>query len=197
MREDPTMSRIAFALALALAAASLSPLSAQQRNVVVNRVRLTETQLTGFERQWNVRVPDGNYWYDKSSGAWGMMGGPTAGWMAAGLNLGGPLPQDASNGNTGVIINGRELPMQDVAALMQITPVYRGRWWVDSQGTFGAEGGPPIGNLRLLAQQRQQAGAVYANGGRDMLGTDSNGCHYFNSIGTGGSESISWASPGC
>ena len=191
------MSRIVPAMALALAAGIFSPLSAQQRNVTVNRVRLSEQQVTGFEQRWQVKVPDGSYWYDKFSGAWGMDGGPTAGWMAPGLDLGGPLPLDASRGNTGVIINGRELPMQDVAALMQLTPVYRGRWWVDSQGTFGAEGGPAIGNLRLIAAQRQRSGAVYANGGRDMLGTDENGCHYFNSIGTGGGESVSWASPGC
>jgi hypothetical protein len=41
-----------------------------------------------------------------------------------------------------VFINGRQLHMMDVAALMQITQVYQGRWWVDAQGNFGAEGGP-------------------------------------------------------
>lgn len=191
------MPRTAHVIAMAAAILTQSPLAGQQRSVLVNRVRLTQQQVVGFEQRWKVRIPDGSYWYDKLCGAWGVDGGPTAGWMAAGLDLGGPLPADASHGNTGVFINGRELHAQDVVGLMQITPVYRGRWWVDSQGTFGAEGGPAIGNLRLLAQQRQKAGAVYANGGRDMLGTDENGCHYFNSIGTGSGGSTSWASPGC
>jgi hypothetical protein len=173
--------------------------AAQQRQVTINRVRLPEATVRALDQQWNTRIPDGSYWYDRVSGAWGMDGGPTAGWIPAGLALGGPLLADASRGNTGVVINGRELPMQDVAALMQITQVYRGRWWVDAQGNFGAEGGPMLGNLRVLAAQRRgsQYGAVYANGGRDMLATDESGCHYFNSRDYGTSTTTSWASPGC
>jgi hypothetical protein len=141
-------------LALALVAALPAPVAAQQRSVLINRVRLAEQDLTAIEERWATRIPDGNYWYDKFSGAWGMEGGPTAGWIPAGLELGGPLRADASRGNTGVFINGRELHALDVAGLMQITPVYQGRWWVDALGNFGAEGGPALGNLRLLAAQR-------------------------------------------
>jgi hypothetical protein len=186
-------------LALALVAALPAPVAAQQRSVLINRVRLAEQDLTAIEERWATRIPDGNYWYDKFSGAWGMEGGPTAGWIPAGLELGGPLRADASRGNTGVFINGRELHALDVAGLMQITPVYQGRWWVDALGNFGAEGGPALGNLRLLAQQRSGGGygAVYSNDGRDLLGTDGNGCHYFNSHDYGSSTTTSWASPGC
>ena len=186
-------------LALALCATLAAAVTAQQRGVVINQVRLAEPDLKMIEQRWNIRIPNGNYWYDRFSGAWGMEGGPTAGWIPAGLELGGALRADASSGNTGVFINGRELHLMDVAGLMQITQVYRGRWWVDAQGNFGAEGGPALGNLRILAQQRRGGGygAVYSNGGRDALGTGENGCHYFNSHDYGTSTTTSWASPGC
>ncbi len=193
------MSRLVVA---AICAALITvPVAAQQRAVVVNRVRLSDQQVQAFERQWRLQVRDGNYWYDKVSGAWGMDGGPTGGWIMPGLELGGPLPADASRGNTGVFINGRELHQLDVAALMRITPVYQGRWWVDAQGTFGAEGGPAMGNLWLLARQRGmqpgKAWSTYANGGNSFLAGDENGCTYFNSHDYGSGSSTSWASPGC
>jgi hypothetical protein len=197
-REDRPMRRTGIVALLATLIAL--PICAQQRAVVVNRARLTEAQVKGFEQRWGVQVRDGAYWYDRVSGAWGIDGGPTAGWIMPGLELGGPLPADASHGNTGVFINGRELNTQDVAALMQFTPVYRGRWWVDGWGTFGAEGGPALGNLWQLARQRGmrpgKSWSIYANGGNDFLAGDENGCHYFNSRDAGGG-STSWASPGC
>jgi hypothetical protein len=194
------MSRI-LALTLLLSAAAPPSLAAQTRQVTVNRVRLTDQQVKTFEQRWRIQVNDGKYWYDKVSGAWGMDGGPTAGWIMPGLDLGGPLPADASGGTTGVFINGRELHVMDVAALMRLGPVYQGRWWVDAQGTFGLEGGPPIGNLWLLAQQRGmrpgQAWSHYSKDGNSFVGGDGNGCTYFNSHDYGTSSSTSWASPGC
>jgi hypothetical protein len=188
-------------IVIALASLIALPVCAQDRTVVVNRVRLTEQQITGFEQRWGVQVRGGAYWYDRVSGAWGLDGGATAGWIMPNLDLGGPLPADASHGNTGVFINGRELNQQDVGALMQITPVYRGRWWVDAMGSFGAEGGPALGNLWQLARQRGmrpgKAWSMYANGGNNFLAGDENGCTYFNSRDNGTGTSTSWASPGC
>jgi hypothetical protein len=171
------------------------------RSITVNRVRLTEAQITGFETRWQVRLQEGTFWYDRVSGAWGHDGGPTAGWILPGQELGGPLPVDASRGNTGVFINGRELPMQDVTALMQIVAVQRGRWWVDGLANFGAEGGPVLGNLWALARQRGarpgQAWSLYANKGNNFIAGDENGCTYFSSRDMGNGTSTSWASPGC
>jgi hypothetical protein len=109
------------------------------------------------------RLPDGEYWYDPASGAAGTWGGPTLGFLPAGLDLGGAVPPNASGGGqgrlTGVFINGRELHPLDVAGLRQMLgAVSPGRWWLDSQGNFGAEGGPALGNLLLAAQARSAAG---------------------------------------
>lgn len=179
-------------------AASAGGLGAQQGQVTVNRVRIPERELQGFEQRWNTRVQSGNYWYDRMTGAWGLEGGPTAGWIAAGLNLGGPLRADASGGNTGVFINGRELHFMDVQALMQIVQVQRGRWWMDARGYFGPEGGPAWGNLLQLAQQsgRGKYWSSYSSDGHSFIGGDGN-CTYFNSHDTGTGADYSYASPGC
>jgi hypothetical protein len=172
----------------------------QQRQVVVNRVRVSEPDLRGFEQRWQTTIREGNYWYDRLTGAWGLEGGPTSGWIASGLDMGGPLRADASNGNTGVFINGRELHLMDVQALMQLVQVQRGRWWVDARGNFGAEGGPVLGNLVAISQQRGgKQWSHYSKDGHSFIGGDGN-CTYFNStsdVGTGAPKDYSYASPGC
>src|SRR5258706_12537116 len=89
--------------------------------VAINGVRLTAPQIAALERRFLVRILDGSYWYDRACGAWGLTGGPTLGFIPAGLDVGGPLPADASGGHTGVFVNGRELHPFDVAGLQQIT----------------------------------------------------------------------------
>jgi hypothetical protein len=131
--------------------------SVRTRSVMINRALLSDDHLRALEAQYHYRLPDGRYWYDKVSGAWGMEGGPTVGFTLPGLDLGGPLRADASNGNTRVFINGRELHYLDVLGLQQIVgQVYPGRYWVDAHGYCGLEGGPPLCNLRQLAQAANQ-----------------------------------------
>jgi hypothetical protein len=119
--------------------------------VVVNGRPLTPQELAAV----GDGVPPGNYWYDSMSGLWGHAGGPTEGQVRAGLMIGGPLQADASNGDTGVFINGRQLPMIEVAWLRQLGPVSPGRAWLTGQGVYGLEGGPPLGQI-VLSQQAPQ-----------------------------------------
>jgi hypothetical protein len=129
------------------------------RKVVVNQKQLAADEVAVLERQFNIRILNGAYWYDQVSGAWGLQGGPTVGWLPAGLSLGGPLQPDASGGGTGVFINGRELHPMDVQGLRQITPVLPGRYWVNAQGLCGYEGSPfPILDLAALARAAQNRG---------------------------------------
>lgn len=117
--------------------------------VRINDVVVSQAILDAYAHRFQTRIPPGNYWYDKVSGAWGIMGGPMLGVTLPGLQGGGPLKGNASNGDTGVFINGRHLHRLDVAGLLQMgVPVQRGRWWVLANGNFGQEGSPLVwGNL--------------------------------------------------
>jgi hypothetical protein len=153
-----------------------------------------------LEQQWGIRAQDGDYWYDNLTGATGRWGGPMVSLLPAGLQLGGPMPPNASGGGTGaltgVFINGRELHPYDVMRLQQLTgqQAYPSRWWCDGQGNFGLENGPMMGNLYALAQQRNgggggggdsyysrdQNGSVFAGGGC-VSATSSSGASYYSS----------------
>jgi hypothetical protein len=143
---------------------------AQTRNIKFNGRALTEEQMAKLqlvERAFGVRLPDRDYWYDNRSGAAGIWKGPAAALLPAGLGLGGAMPAECSGGGTGVFINGRELHPLDVALLSQIGPVLRGRWFLDADGSFGVEGGYPLGNLFAAANaasNRQGQHRVYAPG---------------------------------
>ncbi len=130
------------------------PKEPTQASVIVNGTRLSDEKVKALEKQYGVRILPGDYWYDRVCGAWGYRGGPAAGIILPFLDIGGPLSADASYGNTGVFINGRQLHVLDVVALQQITHVYQGRYWVDSQGNIGLEGGPALINLWILAISR-------------------------------------------
>lgn len=139
---------------LALACAALVPLHVQaaepERSVVVNGVALAPDVVRALENHYRTPIAAGRYWYDSFSGAWGLEGGPLASQIQPGLRLGGPLRADASRGNTGVFVNGRQLHVLDVAALSRCTTVIPGRYWVAANGVGGYENGPAIFNLAAL-----------------------------------------------
>ena len=138
--------------------------SAAARAVVINGQRLTDSELEQLERAYGIRIDDADYWYDPVLGAWGVRGGPTMGFIVAGLALGGPLRADASGGNTQVFVNGREIHVFDLMALQQITgPIMPGRYFINSQGLAGFEGGPPLWNLLAMAAQAQQSSGGGSN----------------------------------
>lgn len=126
--------------------------AAPSRSVVINGVRLSDETIVALERAFRVRLTDGQFWYDKMNGSWGAQGGPASGFVMPGLDLGGPLRADASNGTTGVFINGRQLHQIDVARLSQLGPVYQGRYWMDAWGNMGIEGMPALLNIWAVIQ---------------------------------------------
>jgi hypothetical protein len=128
-------------------------------DVVINAVRLDDSARHALENAYGVTIPPGRYWYDPISGVWGVEGGPGQGQIQPGLQLGGPLRADASHGNTGVFVNGRQLHAQDVAALQRCTPVFPGRYWIMANGIGGYEGGPPMFNLAALCGRVSRGGS--------------------------------------
>jgi hypothetical protein len=175
-----------------LLVAGATGLTAQGTRVVVNGRPLAPETVQALEGLYRVRTAPGEYWYDPYSGAWGLRGGPTAGLIIPGLELGGSLREDASAGTTLVWINGRRLPWQDVLALQQLTgPILPGRYWLDGDGNAGYEGGPPIVNLRQLATRSGgSAWSHYSRATDASVGGDGDFFYYIDgdvSV-TGGNE---------
>jgi len=142
------MSRIGSML-LALAAVAVSAPAVAQ-DLFVNGVRIEDKTRQALEQAYGVPIKPGRYWYDRVSGVWGTEGGPAQGQIHPGLQLGGPLRANASRGDTGVFVNGRQLHRLDVAALRRCTQVIPGRYWVLANGVGGYEGAPPSFNLAVL-----------------------------------------------
>lgn len=159
-----------------------TPQAASGGKVVINGTRLSNEQVSSLEQAYKVKIQDGAYWYDKACGAWGLQGGPTAGFILPNLDLGGPLSADASNGNTGVFVNGRQLHIYDVLALQQLLgPITPGWYWLDAQGNVGIEGGPMLFNIVKLAnaaRARGQAGSTYRSNITGIGGGSSGGTSY-------------------
>ncbi len=138
-----------------LATVCIPAVAIAQASVILNGERLSQEQIQGLERLYNMRAVSGDYWYDKKSGLWGLKGGPALGVGLPNLTIGGALQPNASNGNTRVFINGRELHYVDVAFLQTLGPVLPGRYWLDALGNCGFEGHPvPFVNLIALMQQK-------------------------------------------
>jgi len=91
-----------------------------EAEIIVNGEHLDDASQQQIEQLYQVKVKPGRYWYDPVSGVWGIEGGPGAGMMAPGLHLGGALRADASNGDTGIFVNGRQLHRLDELALQHI-----------------------------------------------------------------------------
>lgn len=153
------------------------------KQIVVNRKPLTATEITSIEQQYGVVLVEGEYWYDRECGAWGIEGGPTLGFVMPGLQVGGALRADSSGGNTQVFINGRELHLIDVMGLQQFLPVQIGRYWVDAFWNCGYEGGPALFNLAQLMRARSAAHGAWSHTTKGFtdnttVGGDGNGFMY-------------------
>lgn len=133
--------------------------------VVINGVALNEAQLGTLKNLYGKAPVPGNYWYDSRSGLQGAVGQGTAVQLAPGLNF-GTLRRDASAGNTGVLVNGRELPQTELAFLANlIGQVNPGSYWLDANGNMGVEGNnTPAINLATVIQTR---GSASVSGGGD------------------------------
>ena len=150
------------------------------KDIYVNGEKLNRETIQFLESYYRVQLQNGHFWYDNVSGLWGFDGGPALGQIMPGLNLGGSLNEQASGGNTGVYINGRELHSLEVSYLQsifgQVTP---GRYWLNAYGVGGFEGGPPLFELNTRAYSGSTGKSYLRRTPGGAIGGDGN-CFYYN-----------------
>ena len=104
---------------------------------------------------YNQPVQPGQYWYDPISGLYGNWGREPIGYIRAGHPY-GSAPPNASNGNTGIFLNGRQINIAELAQWQTLFKqrIVPGRYWLDGNtGNVGAEGNStPTGNVRAAMQ---------------------------------------------
>jgi hypothetical protein len=117
----------------------------------------------------------GSYWYDPTSGLWGLEGAGPAGMTTPGMPVQRPLRADASSGSTGVFINGRNITSLELLTLAHLvgTGVLPGRYALDAAGNFGPEGQPFQHNIAARVAALQAMGAIPrgASGQASRFGT--------------------------
>lgn len=125
-------------------------------DVIINNKALTKEQIAEIEQTYGIKPLPGNYWYDARSGLYGVVGYQAYGFMLPNHNF-GSMNRNASNGNTGVFVNGREIPIGEytIWSSMVGSWIQPGAYWLDHTGNAGYEGNPmPVINLYQAAQQR-------------------------------------------
>ena len=133
---------------------------ADKNKVIINSVVLTEQQVTEIEKKYGIKPRPGKYWYDSVSGLYGVAGYPAYGFMFAGHNF-GKLDHNASNGSTGVVVNGRQLPQSEWAVWSYMLGywIQPGAYWLDHNGNACYQGNPiALVNLFVAAQQNVYRG---------------------------------------
>ena len=153
-------------------------ISAQNRAVFVNDVRLDDKLVSLLEQSYRVQIQNGQYWYDAVNGWWGVKGQAVSGVIMPGLNFGGQLKVNASGGRSGIFINGRQINRTELFHLQKIVgqAIVPGYYWVDAYGNAGPIGGYATVNIYQMARR---GNSVYSRSFATDVGYGSNGKDFY------------------
>ena len=155
-------------------------ISSGGKSIFFNGVKIDDATIAQLENYYKVKAQSGCYWYDKVSGLWGIEGDKTYGVMLPNLPLGGPLKANASNGDTGVFINGRNLPQADLTIIQTVTGYLKpGKYWIDYEGNAGLEGGPALVNLKQVTNKQNGGGSTFYRNSYTSTGSGSSGGTFY------------------
>ncbi|CAH2076859.1 unnamed protein product [Thlaspi arvense] len=89
------------------------------------------------------KLKPGDYWYDKVAGYWGKVGEKPCQIITPHINIGGSnIRENASNGDTEIFINNRQITKSELMMLKMVGVQCEGKphFWVDSDGNYQEEG---------------------------------------------------------
>ncbi|CAI0406761.1 unnamed protein product [Linum tenue] len=112
--------------------------------VYINDQYLSEEELVLLQTSAHPprKLKPGYYWYDKVSGFWGKEGEKPCQIISDQLNIGGHMRRDASKGDTGILINNREITKPELLMLQLLGVKCDGTnsFWVSADGSYQEEG---------------------------------------------------------
>ncbi len=128
--------------------------------VFINGVQLASPDLAELTATVGASPVSGRYWYDATSGLWGLEGHGAGGVARTDLRTAAPLAAEASGGTSGAFVNGRQLPVTELTAMATLLgwPLpadsrYTGHYTLDGEGALNSQKGRYLGNLAAAAKR--------------------------------------------
>ncbi len=170
--------------------------------VKINGTELSSDDLQKIKTAFGSTPPPADYWYDSTSHLYGLKGNVAAGlidFQAIGVARNfGAVARDASSGNTGVLINGREISSDEKSALQQLCQlqdIAQAEYTIDSSGNI-VTNGAFIGNLQNCIPRNQQKRSPYLGSPIGVGAGGDSSCNWVSIPGSTGTNSFS-SSAGC